>query len=77
MRRWPTELRAEYLGRHPDPSRSVVTVNRLPGLFVAHGAPTFAIDPGLAGPKLTALGQALPRPRSPAQEFQGRLTARP
>ena len=37
---------------------------RLPSLFVSHGAPTFAIEPGLAGPKLTALGQALPRPRA-------------
>ena len=37
-------------------------MSRLPSLFVSHGAPTFAIEPGLAGPKLTALGQALPRP---------------
>lgn len=34
----------------------------LPSLFVSHGAPTFAIEPGLAGPRLTALGRALPRP---------------
>jgi 4,5-DOPA dioxygenase extradiol len=33
---------------------------RLPSLFISHGAPTFAIEPGLAGPKLTALGRALP-----------------
>ncbi|OYT98882.1 MAG: dioxygenase [Burkholderiales bacterium PBB1] len=39
-------------------------MTRLPSLFVSHGAPTFAIEPGLAGPKLTALGQALPRPRA-------------
>ena len=39
-------------------------MSRLPSLFVSHGAPTFAIEPGLAGPKLTALGQALPRPRA-------------
>jgi 4,5-DOPA dioxygenase extradiol len=39
-------------------------MNRLPSLFVSHGAPTFAIEPGLAGPKLTALGHALPRPRA-------------
>jgi 4,5-DOPA dioxygenase extradiol len=37
-------------------------MNRLPSLFVSHGAPTFALEPGLAGPKLTALGRALPRP---------------
>ena len=39
-------------------------MNRLPSLFVSHGAPTFAIEPGLAGPQLTALGRALPRPRA-------------
>lgn len=37
---------------------------RLPSLFVSHGSPTFAIDPGPAGPLLTALGQRLPRPRA-------------
>ena len=35
---------------------------RLPTLFVSHGAPTFALEPGRAGPALTALGQRLPRP---------------
>jgi len=39
-------------------------MNRLPTLFVSHGAPSFAIEPGLAGPKLTALGRALPPPRA-------------
>lgn len=39
-------------------------MNRLPSLFISHGAPTFAIEPGLAGPRLTALGGALPRPRA-------------
>ncbi|WP_382154344.1 dioxygenase [Hydrogenophaga sp. ANAO-22] len=37
-------------------------MNRLPTLFVSHGAPTFALEPGLAGPKLNALGAALPTP---------------
>ena len=37
-------------------------MERLPSLFVSHGAPTFALEPGLIGPRLTALGQALPRP---------------
>lgn len=37
---------------------------RLPSLFVSHGAPTFAIDPGVAGPRLTALGRYLPRPQA-------------
>ncbi|MEC7377811.1 MAG: class III extradiol ring-cleavage dioxygenase [Pseudomonadota bacterium] len=31
-------------------------------LFVSHGAPTFALEPGLAGPALTELGKRLPRP---------------
>ena len=39
-------------------------MDRLPSLFVSHGAPTFAIEPGLAGPRLAALGRALPRPRA-------------
>jgi hypothetical protein len=39
-------------------------MNRMPTLFVSHGAPTFAIEPGLAGPNLTAPGQRLHRPRA-------------
>ncbi len=39
-------------------------MSHLPILFVSHGAPTFALEPGLAGPKLTALGRALPRPEA-------------
>jgi len=39
-------------------------MSRLPSLFVSHGAPTFALDPGLAGPRLTALGRSLPRPQA-------------
>jgi 4,5-DOPA dioxygenase extradiol len=37
-------------------------VNRQPSLFVSHGAPTFALEPGIVGPRLTELGAALPRP---------------
>lgn len=37
---------------------------RWPTLFVSHGAPSFALDPGLAGPRLTALGRSLSRPRA-------------
>jgi 4,5-DOPA dioxygenase extradiol len=37
---------------------------RLPSLFVSHGAPTFALEPGLAGPRLAALGRSLPRPEA-------------
>ncbi|MGQ3004456.1 MAG: hypothetical protein ACT6Q6_19280, partial [Hydrogenophaga sp.] len=39
-------------------------MNRLPTLFVSHGAPTFALEPGLAGPKLSALGRTLPTPKA-------------
>ena len=35
-----------------------------PALFVSHGAPTFALEPGLAGAQLGALGRALPKPRA-------------
>ncbi|CAM4303778.1 dioxygenase [Kerstersia similis] len=31
-------------------------------LFVSHGSPTFAVEPGLAGPQLRQLGVALARP---------------
>ena len=33
---------------------------RTPVLFVSHGAPTFAIEPGLLGPRLRTLGTQLP-----------------
>jgi 4,5-DOPA dioxygenase extradiol len=35
---------------------------RQPSIFVSHGAPTFALEPGLAGASLAALGRALARP---------------
>lgn len=36
----------------------------LPTLFISHGAPTFALEPGRLGPQLAALGRDLPRPRA-------------
>lgn len=36
----------------------------MPSLFVSHGAPTFALEPGLAGAQLRALGRALGRPQA-------------
>jgi 4,5-DOPA dioxygenase extradiol len=39
-------------------------MSRMPVLFVSHGAPTFALEPGQLGPRLTAAGAALPRPKA-------------
>ena len=36
----------------------------LPTLFVPHGAPTLALEPGAAGAVLSRLGTCLPRPRA-------------
>ncbi len=36
----------------------------MPTVFVSHGAPTFAIEPGLAGAQLRALGRALGKPKA-------------
>ncbi len=36
----------------------------LPTLFVPHGAPTFALQPGAAGAALARLGKLFPRPRA-------------
>lgn len=36
-----------------------MTTTALPSLFVSHGAPLFAIDPGTSGPALTRWGDAL------------------
>ena len=38
--------------------------SNLPTLFVPHGAPTFALNPGAAGAALKTLAQTLPRPRA-------------
>ena len=32
---------------------------RAPAIFVSHGSPTFALEPGLLGPRLTELGERL------------------
>lgn len=34
-------------------------MNKAPVLFISHGAPTFALEPGLLGPQLNALGRQL------------------
>jgi 4,5-DOPA dioxygenase extradiol len=38
-------------------------MQKLPSVFVSHGAPTFAIEPGRAGAQLAALGRALGKPK--------------
>lgn len=35
-----------------------------PVVFVSHGAPTFALDPGAAGPALTAFGEKIAKPKA-------------
>ena len=37
-----------------------MTSSILPSLFVSHGAPLFAVEPGISGPALTAFGATLP-----------------
>lgn len=37
---------------------------RLPALFISHGSPMFAVEPGRLGPQLARLGKALPHPRA-------------
>jgi 4,5-DOPA dioxygenase extradiol len=39
-------------------------MSKMPALFVSHGAPTFALEPGLAGMQLSALGRTLGKPRA-------------
>lgn len=39
-------------------------MSRMPTLFISHGAPTFALEPGAAGTGLAALGRTLPRPQA-------------
>ena len=41
----------------------------LPTLFVSHGSPMFALEPGIAGRELRALTNALPR-----TQLRGTLT---
>jgi 4,5-DOPA dioxygenase extradiol len=39
-------------------------MQRTPVLFLSHGAPTFALQPGRLGPQLEATGATLPRPKA-------------
>ncbi len=37
---------------------------RLPTLFISHGSPMLALEPGTTGPALTRIGQQLPKPKA-------------
>lgn len=52
-------------------------MNRLPSLFISHGAPTFALEPGTAGSQLTALGRELQRPEAVLVVTPHWMTAEP
>jgi 4,5-DOPA dioxygenase extradiol len=39
-------------------------MTRVPTVFVSHGAPTFALEPGIAGARLAELGRSLGTPRA-------------
>lgn len=39
-------------------------MERLPTLFISHGAPTYALEPGVAGAALAAVARALPCPNA-------------
>lgn len=39
-------------------------ISTFPTLFVSHGAPTFALEPGVAGGALRAFASSLPKPRA-------------
>jgi 4,5-DOPA dioxygenase extradiol len=53
------------------------SVSSLPTLFLSHGAPTFAIDPGRAGEALTAVVARIPRPKAILAVSAHWETARP
>lgn len=52
-------------------------MNRLPTLFVSHGAPTYALEPGLAGAQLAAAAARLPRPKAVLVVSPHWMTAQP
>lgn len=39
-------------------------MSRLPALFISHGSPMTALEPGAVGPRLAELAAAMPRPRA-------------
>ncbi len=49
--------RSGYRDRPDVDSQDMKFVSTAPALFVSHGAPTWALEPGLLGPRLTQLGE--------------------
>lgn len=49
----------------------------LPTLFISHGAPTYALEPGIAGAALAAVGRALSRPNAVLVVSPHWMTAQP
>ena len=39
-------------------------MTRLPTLFISHGSPMLAVEPGTTGPLLRRIGQQLPKPKA-------------
>ena len=39
-------------------------MSRLPALFISHGSPMTALEPGLVGPRLAELAASMPRPKA-------------
>lgn len=50
------------LSQHAERNETAMT--GLPTIFLSHGAPTWAIEPGIIAPRLAALANGLPRPRA-------------
>jgi 4,5-DOPA dioxygenase extradiol len=46
------------------PFDTYLFMNRYPSLFISHGAPTYALAPGLPGAQLAAFARSLPTPRA-------------
>src|SRR5450830_1797654 len=44
--------------------RSFIMTHPLPSLFISHGSPMLAVEPGLTGPLLREIGTRLPRPQA-------------
>lgn len=52
-------------------------MSRLPSLFISHGSPMTAVQPGQVGERLAELGAGLPRPRAIVVASAHWLTAQP